>query len=106
MTTTTLDMDKMVPEIALQMAMEHKMYSVADCSVYQLTEEWQEQILVQSKYASIAHTLAELEKVLGDEDPACVVLPDDCAITNETLKAVLSRNSADKTILWGVPAHV
>lgn len=104
--TTAVDMDKLVPETALQMAMEHRMYSVADCSVYQLTEEWQEKILVQSGYASIAHTLAELENVLGDEDPACVVLPDDSAITNETLKAVLSRNSADKTILWGVPAHV
>ena len=45
---------------------------------------------------------AELEGLLQDEMPANVIIPDDAAITTETLRAVLSRNSMTKNILLGV----
>ncbi|MCQ2913789.1 MAG: hypothetical protein MJ247_01180 [Alphaproteobacteria bacterium] len=103
--STKVDIEKMVPETALQMAMEYKKPKVADCPVYQLTEEWQEKILVKTGYASVAKTLSELENLLGENDPECIILPDDAAITTEALTTVLQRNSAEKTILWGVPLN-
>lgn len=94
--------EALLPEIAMQMATRYRQEPIEGSSVFQLTEEWQEKILSEKGYAEIARTPAELEEYLQDEIPVNVIIPNDAAITSETLRAVLSRNSLTKNIFLGV----
>ncbi len=94
--------EAMLPEVAMQLATRYQQDPIEGSMVFQLTEAWQEKVLAETGYAEIARTPAELEGLLQDEMPANVIIPDDAAITTETLRAVLSRNSMTKNILLGV----
>ncbi len=94
--------EALLPEVAMQMATRYRQESIEGSSVFQLTEEWQEKVMVDKGYAEIVRTPAELEEMLQDEVPANLIIPDDAAITTETLRAVLSRNALTKNIFLGV----
>lgn len=85
----------------MQLATRYRQESIEGSQIFQLTEEWQEKVLADKGYAEIVRTPAELEDVLQDELPANIIIPDDAAITQDTLRAVLSRNSLTKNIFLG-----
>ena len=94
--------EEMLPDVALQIAARYRQPSVEGCQVFMLTQDWQEKVLVRAGYAQVARTPAEIEALLDEDEPTCIIIPDDAAVTNASLQAVLSRHSAQKTILWGV----
>ena len=93
--------EKLLPEVAMQLATRYRQESIEGSQIFQLTEEWQAKVLADKGYAEIVRTPAELEDVLQDELPANIIIPDDAAITQDTLRAVLSRNSLTKNIFLG-----
>lgn len=98
---TPAQAEQLLPEVAMQMATEHRLEPIEGSQIFQLTEDWQEPILIEKGYAKRVRTPAELEDVLQDELPANVIIPNDAAITEQSLRSVLSRNTLTKNIFWG-----
>lgn len=76
-----------------------KIETVGDCPIYEVSQAWQREVLLDEIGVQKTETPTELEMALEDDLTASVYVPDN-TFGMEMLERLLTRHSADVTIFW------
>lgn len=91
---------KVLPLLAKQDVLTHKLASIEGSNIYQLQYGWSRSVLLdQQQYTKTMNT-GEFEAAVQNPDVETILVPANANLTFEIAQRVLKRNSLSKTILW------
>lgn len=97
---TPQPIDADLPQLALQLAMEHPLDTIGGSNIYHVREPWQHAELPQHPAVTVVRDGATLEAAIASPASPMLYVPADAAITPALLRAALQRHGLLKTILW------
>ncbi|MFZ4542230.1 MAG: hypothetical protein ACOYNL_10655 [Rickettsiales bacterium] len=100
MMMTQQEIEKNLPQLALQIVMERPLEEVAGSQIYSVVEPWQKAELQIHPDVIVARDANAFEAAAASPDAKIIYVPADAAITQSLTRTILLRQSFAKVIIW------
>lgn len=92
---TTETAQQLLPEAALQQAMQNQLAQVNNARIYGVYEPWLRQQLRANPLLMAASSPAHMESLAREHTTRAIYLPEDCGVSLPLAQEILRRTGAD-----------
>lgn len=97
---TTQEIEKNLPQLALQLVMQHRLEEVEGSTIYSVVEPWQKAELQLHPDVTVVKDASALEAAVVSAETKILYVPADAALTPSLTRTILQRQPLRKTIIW------